>query len=940
MINNINKYKNTLNLPITNFPMRGKLPIQEPKRIINWRDIKLYEKLRKARKKCKKFILHDGPPYANGNIHMGHAFNKILKDFIIKYKTLSGLDTPYIPGWDCHGLPIEHKIDTIYGKTLSSKKKREYCRIYAKNQVINQKLDFMRLGVLGNWTNPYLTMNFINEACEIRALSELFKKGYIFNGLKPVNWCFDCKSAIAEAEVEYNDKESDAIDVAFPIIEKNKLEKVFGIKIYKSTLAVIWTTTPWTIPVNQVLNVNPEVLYALVDVGNYLLLLAEILVKTCLTRYGLKGNIIATNKGNTLYDIKYIHPFINKFSIICLANYVQCTSGTGIVHSAPAYGTDDFYNYNLINNKIINPIQSNGYFIKSFPIVGGMLIWKANFKIIEKLNKLGYLLYHKKIIHNYMYCWRHKSPLIYRVTPQWFINIDKKNSEGKSLRNIALKKINSIIFLPHWGKSLLYNMIKTRPDWCISRQRNWGVPIPFFIHNKTGKLHPNTIEILELVAKNIEKCGIEAWFNIDKNDLLGYDLKDYNKFEDILDVWFDSGTTHYHVFSGSHPMKNNYSDLYIEGLDQYRGWFQSSLLTSIAIYNAIPYNYVITHGFIVDANGKKMSKSENNIIRPMEVIEKLGADVLRLWVASTDYSGEITISNEILKNTVEAYRKIRNTARFLLANIYDFDPQYNIISFEKMISLDKWAIDCTALSQLQIKNAFEKYNFKDIYKYIYIFCNKYMGAFYFDIIKDRQYTTKKNSIARRSCQTALYHILKSLNIWITPILSFTADEIYEKIPGKRLESVFLETWYDDLFMLSDNDYMNRDFWNNIILVKQAVNKCIEDYRLSGLIKASIDTEVILYVDKYYYKILSKLKNELRFVFITSEAKIFPIDLGMSAIKTEIHGLKLNIKLSSYCKCERSWERRSDVGTNYKHPTLCARSILNLPEGPGEDRYYV
>ncbi|WP_438764491.1 isoleucine--tRNA ligase [Kushneria sp. TE3] len=940
-------YKHTLNLPHTDFPMRGMLPKQEPGRVSQWQDMNLYQRLRDARAGAPLFVLHDGPPYANGSIHIGHALNKILKDIIVKSKNLSGFDAPYVPGWDCHGLPIEHRVETTHGKHMEPAKARALCREYAAAQIETQLADFVRLGVIGDWDHPYRTMDYVNEAGEIRALADMVEAGFVFKGLKPVNWCFDCGSALAEAEVEYQDKQSDAIDVAFPVEDADRLAEAFGLDtLAKPAAAVIWTTTPWTIPANQALNVHPDFTYALVDTGERLLMLAEELVESSLERFGLSGEVVATTAGQALDRINFRHPFYDRLSPVYLADYVESEIGsTGIVHSAPSYGVDDFNTcraHGMSFDEMLNPVQGNGVYIDDLSFFGGQMIWKANPHIIEKLEEVGALMAHKPITHSYMHCWRHKSPVIYRATAQWFVGMDIQGRDGKTLRERALEGVEATQFTPAWGKARLHSMIANRPDWCISRQRNWGVPIPFFLHKQTGELHPRTVELMEEVAQRVEKEGIDAWFGLDPETLLGADAGDYDKVMDTLDVWFDSGTTHRHVLRGSHPQGHEngpLADLYLEGSDQHRGWFHSSLLTGSAIDGHAPYRQLLTHGFTVDAQGRKQSKSLGNVVAPQAVMDKLGADILRLWVSSTDYSGEMAVSDEILKRTADVYRRIRNTSRFLLSNLNGFDPTRDMVAFEDMIALDRWVIDRTALLQARIQTAYEEYRFRDVYQQVHDFCARDLGGFYLDIIKDRQYTTQADSLARRSCQSALYHVIEALSRWIAPILSFTAEEIFEHIPGERGDSVLLETWYEGLTTLPEDATMGRAFWDRVIEVKQAVNKQLEDARNEGVIKGALDSEVTLYVDDERHALLSRFEDELRFVLITSEATLAPLGEGSEARATELDGLKVDIRLSDFDKDERSWERRADVGADPDYPTLSARSIANLPDGPGEVRRY-
>ena len=937
-------YKATLNLPATDFPMKAGLPNREPETLKRLDG--LYQRIREVSQGRPQFILHDGPPYANGVIHIGHALNKIIKDMIVRSKTLSGFDAPYVPGWDCHGLPIEHKVETTHGKHLPADKVRQLSRAYATEQVALQKADFIRLGVLGDWDNPYLTMNFANEAGEIRALGKMVEQGVVFKGLKPVNWCFDCGSALAEAEVEYQDKKSDAIDVAFPVEDADKLAAAFGLAaLPKPAAVVIWTTTPWTIPANQALNVHPEFNYALVDTGERLLLLAEDLVADSLARYGLQGEVLATAPGTALEMINFRHPFYDRLSPVYLAEYVELDAGTGVVHSAPAYGEDDFRTckqYGMTNDDIFSPVQSNGVYVTDLPFFGGQFIWKANPAIVAKLEEVGALLKHESINHSYMHCWRHKTPLIYRATAQWFVGMDLPVAGGESLREQAVKAIEETDFVPAWGKQRLHNMIAGRPDWCISRQRNWGVPIPFFLHKESGELHPRTLELIEQVAQRVEQGGIDAWFDMDASELLGDEAAQYDKISDTLDVWFDSGTTHWHVMRGSNPMGHQQgplADLYLEGSDQHRGWFHSSLLTGCAIDGHAPYRGLLTHGFTVDENGRKMSKSLGNTIAPQKVNDTLGADILRLWVSSTDYSGEMAVSDQILQRSADAYRRIRNTARFLLSNLNGFDPKVDALPAEQMLDLDRWAVDRARLLQAEIVEAYDTYKFWNVYQKVHNFCVQELGGFYLDIIKDRQYTTQANSIARRSCQTALYHIAEALVRWIAPVLSFTSEELWQHLPGEHNDSVMLNTWYDGLAELPADQNLGREFWATVMGVKEAVNKELENLRSAKAIRGNLEAEVTLYVESALSEQLAKLGDELRFVLITSQATLAPLaDATNDAVATELPGLKLRILKSVEAKCARCWHFRSDVGVNPAHPEICGRCVDNI-EGAGEVRQH-
>ncbi|MFZ3203462.1 MAG: isoleucine--tRNA ligase, partial [Pseudomonas sp.] len=813
-------------------------------------------------------------------------------------------------------------------------------------QIEGQKADFIRLGVLGDWANPYKTMDFANEAGEIRALAEMVRHGFVFKGLKPVNWCFDCGSALAEAEVEYQDKKSDAIDVAFPVEDADKLAAAFGLaSLGKPASIVIWTTTPWTIPANQALNVHPEFNYALVDTGDKLLVLAEELVESSLQRYGLQGEVLAIAKGEALELIRFRHPFYERFAPVYLADYVELGAGTGIVHSAPAYGEDDFRSckgYGMSNDDILSPVQSNGVYVESLPFFGGQFIWKANPNIVAKLDEVGCLLKHEAIQHSYMHCWRHKTPLIYRATAQWFVGMDKQPNEGDTLRERALAAIEQTAFVPAWGQARLHSMIAGRPDWCISRQRNWGVPIPFFLHKESGELHPRTAELMEAVALRVEQAGIEAWFKLDAAELLGDEAAQYDKISDTLDVWFDSGTTHWHVLRGSHPLGHATgprADLYLEGSDQHRGWFHSSLLTGSAIDGHAPYKELLTHGFVVDENGRKMSKSLGNVVAPQEVNDSLGADILRLWVSSTDYSGEMAVSKVILQRSADSYRRIRNTARFLLANLSGFDPAQHVLPAADMLALDRWAVDRALLLQREIEEAYDSYRFWNVYQKVHNFCVQELGGFYLDIIKDRQYTTAADSVARRSCQTALFHIAEALVRWIAPVLSFTADELWQYLPGERNESVMLNGWYQGLSELPQDFELSREFWERVMAVKVAVNKEMENLRAAKAIGGNLQAEVTLYAEDSLIADLSKLGNELRFVLITSTASLAPLASAPSdAVETEVPGLKLKVLKSGHAKCARCWHHREDVGVNPAHPEICGRCVDNI-EGAGEVRHY-
>ncbi|MGL1834535.1 isoleucine--tRNA ligase [Rhodocyclaceae bacterium SMB388] len=936
-------YRKTLNLTDTPFPMRGNLAKREPAWIQSWQQRGLYQKIRKAAADRPKFILHDGPPYANGDIHIGHAVNKILKDIIVRSKTLAGFDAPYIPGWDCHGLPIEHQIEKLHGKHLPSDRARELCRDYAAEQIERQKKDFIRLGVLGDWDNPYRTMHFSNEADEIRALGELYAKGFLFKGLKPVNWCFDCGSALAEAEVEYQDKKSPVIDVGFPLdaADRGKLAYAFGLDalpVGQAVLAVIWTTTPWTIPANQALNVHPEVVYELVETPRGLLVLAAELRQSALERFGLEGRVLGAAQGIALDRINFRHPFYDRISPVLLGDYVATDAGTGIVHSAPAYGLDDFITctrYGMRNDEILTPVQGDGTFADSLPFFGGLGVWDANPKILEKLTEVGCLLASGNLTHSYMHCWRHKTPVIYRATTQWFVGMDRLADRERvepsapTLRELALQAIENTRFYPAWGKARLHAMIANRPDWCVSRQRNWGVPIPFFLHKETGEPHPRTPELLKAVAKRVEAEGIDAWFKLDPVELLGDEAALYDKMSDTLDVWFDSGTTHWTVLRGSHEDDDRWpADLYLEGSDQHRGWFHSSLLTGCAIDGRAPYHSLLTHGFVVDGQGKKMSKSKGNVVAPQEVSDRLGSEILRLWVAATDYSGELTISNEILDRVVEVYRRLRNTLRFLLANTSDFDITTDAVPVERWLDIDRCALALTRRLQLQVTADYERFEFHKVVQALQNFAAEDLGAFYLDILKDRLYTTRADSPARRSAQTTLWHITQAITRMMAPILSFTAEEIWQVLGDGADDSVMLHTWHE--LPAADGEEALLTRWDLIREVRAEVQKELETLRAAGQIGSSLQAEVRLRSTGDRYDALASLGDDLRFVLITSRAELVQV--------AEAADEGLDAAASGYAKCERCWHYRDDVGSAAEHPGLCGRCHDNL-FGEGEPRVH-
>jgi isoleucyl-tRNA synthetase len=928
--------KYPLNLPDTSFPMRGDLAKREPLMLAQWLAQQRYQRIRAAAKGRKQFILHDGPPYANGDIHIGHAVNKVLKDIIIKSKTLSGFDAPYVPGWDCHGLPIELQVEKKHGKAIPPSQFRELCREYAKEQIERQKKDFIRLGVLGDWDHPYLTMDFQTEADIIRALGKINERGYLYQGRKPVNWCLDCQSALAEAEVEYEDKVSSAIDVGFEVKDKHAVEKAFNVSLPGSAkvYAVIWTTTPWTLPANQAVSVHPALQYDLIKTEKGYLILAFDLAADCLKRYQLGGSndrgdgIAATCYGSALEGLPLQHPFYDRIVPIICGEHVTLEAGTGLVHTAPAHGVDDYVvgqRYNLPND---NPVGDDGKFISTTPAVGGVplagvFVWKANDIVLQAIEASGHLLHQEKVKHSYPHCWRHKTPIIFRSTPQWFIGMEQ--GDGKPLRELANKAVDQTAFFPSWGRARLEAMIKNRPDWCVSRQRSWGVPMPFFVHKETMALHPRTPELLEQVAKLVEKSGIEAWFSLNSVDLLGEDAAHYRKLSDTLDVWFDSGVTHFAVLAKRAGLRMP-ADLYLEGSDQHRGWFQSSLLTGCAINGRAPYDALLTHGFVVDGNGHKMSKSKGNVIAPQKIFDTLGADILRLWTASTDYSGELTISDEILKRVVESYRRIRNTLRFLLANIADFDVKRDAMPVQQWLEIDRYALALAQKLQDEVCGDYERYEFHFAVQKLLGFCSEDLGGFYLDILKDRLYTAGENSKARRSAQNALYHITQSLARLIAPIMSFTGEEVWAVLNRKDSESVFEQLWYT----LPDSalDGAEVSAWTDIRAVREQVNKKLEEQRTTSTIGSALQAEVDVYAPKVTFELLSRLGDDLRLVFITSRANVHLRE----------GELEIKVTPSAHAKCERCWHYREDVGRDVAHPTLCGRCVSNL-YGTGEVRRY-
>jgi len=927
--------KYPLNLPDTPFPMRGDLAKREPQWIAEWDEQGIYQQIRAASVGRRKWILHDGPPYANNDIHIGHAVNKILKDVVVKSRQMAGFDAQYVPGWDCHGMPIEIQIEKKHGKHLPAREVIAKSRAWATEQIERQKKDFKRLGVLGEWDRPYTTMNFRNEADEIRALARIIAKGFVFRGLKPVNWCFDCGSALAEAEVEYQDKVDLAIDVTFPLRddERPKLAAAFGLAALppKPVAAVIWTTTPWTIPANQALNIHPEFSYDLVDTERGLLVLATERKDACLAIYKLAGATLAQTRGEKLSLIRFRHPFYDRDAPVYLGEYVTLDTGTGIVHSSPAYGVEDFISckaHGMTDEQILNPVQGDGVFAESLPLFGGMKIWDANPKIVDVIREHAALLHVEKFPHSYMHCWRHRTPVIYRATSQWFAGMDIRPADGgRTLRELALAGIESTDFYPSWGKARLQGMIANRPDWTLSRQRQWGTPMAFFVHHETGELHPRTLELLDEVAKRVERGGIEAWQDLDPRELLGADAEHYVKNKDTIDVWFDSGTTHETVLRGSHAAESHFpAEMYLEGSDQHRGWFHSSLLTSCMMNGVPPYRSLLTHGFVVDGQGRKMSKSLGNVIAPQKVADTLGAEIIRLWVTSTDYSGELSLSDEILKRVVEGYRRLRNTLRFLLANVSDFDPARDMLPVEEWLEIDRYAL--AMMRQVSAKSLadYDRYEYHPIVARLQTFASEDLGAFWLDILKDRLYTTQPHSKARRSAQSALYLITDALLKLMAPVLSFTAEEAWKVLKARTGGTIFTETYATLPEVPEEAALVER--WTALRGIRAEAQKRLEELREKGAIGSSLQAEVELRAAAGKAALLQSLGNDLRFVLITSQARV-------TVVATEAEEAVV-VTPSRAVKCERCWHWRDDVGAEREHPTLCGRCVSNL-FGAGEPR---
>ncbi|MDY6946896.1 MAG: isoleucine--tRNA ligase [Pseudomonadota bacterium] len=931
-------YKQTINLPQTEFPMKADLARREPDMLKRWEQGQTYAKLREIAKGRPTFILQDGPPYANGAIHLGHAINKVLKDIVVKSRSMDGFDAPYVPGWDCHGLPIEHQIEKTRGKEVKSLDPRAFrqaCREFAMSQINGQREDFKRLGVMGDWDRPYITMAPKYEAEQLRAFADILRNGHVYKGLKPVHWCLDCRSALAEAEVEYEDKTSPALDVRFGVTDPGELAKRFGVAALSSPASiVIWTTTPWTLPANQAVALGPEFKYSLIDTGTELLVLASSLADAVLKRAGVDSSRrLAEVDGARLEGLQLRHPFYERVVPVILGDHVTVEDGTGAVHTAPGHGVEDFEVGLKYKLEVYNPVGSDGRFVTGTPLFEGERVFDANKHVIEVLKEHGTLLYETKLNHRYAHCWRHKTPVIYRATAQWFISMEQAD-----LRKHALREIAKVKWVPGWGENRIGGMVADRPDWCISRQRVWGVPLPLFTHKATGELHPRTVELIDEVAELVEEGGIDAWFDLDPAALLGGEAVEYEKVPDIMDVWFDSGIAH-HCVPKQHSDVTDPADLYLEGSDQHRGWFHSSLLTSVAQHNRAPYKAVLTHGFTIDDKGRKMSKSLGNVVAPQKVIGTLGADVLRLWIAATDYANEMALSDEILKRVAESYRRIRNTARFLLGNLDGFDPATDKVPVAEMVQVDRWAVWRTQQLQEEVIAAYRSYQFHLIYQKVHNFCSVDLGGFYLDITKDRVYTTGKQSLPRRSAQTAMFYIAEALSRWLAPILSFTAEEIWRYMPGARSESVFFSTFFELPRELTERPSID---WDAILGVRSAIARELEKLRGAGSIGGPLDAQVDVYAKGPLLETLQSFGEELRFVFITSEARVHaaegrPAD-AVAAEDSEGNAAWLVVKPTTAVKCVRCWHKRPDVGHDARHPELCGRCVSNV-EGPGEQRRF-
>jgi isoleucyl-tRNA synthetase len=934
-------YKTTINLPQTDFPMKADLAKREPAQLQRWNELQIYQRIRDVSRGRPTFVLHDGPPYANGVIHLGHAVNKILKDIVVKSHTLDGRDAPYVPGWDCHGLPIELAVEKKFGRPgqkLDAAGFRAACRAFAAAQVDAQRADFKRLGVFGDWDHPYLTMDPRYEAQQIRALGKIIANGHLYRGAKPVHWCLDCRSALAEAEVEYEDKTSRSIDVEFRVADVNDFARRTGIdaaRLGGAVSLVIWTTTPWTLPANEAVAVNEAYRYVAIAVdragSREVLVMAAELADASLERFGLTAlEVLGEFTGQALEGLQLIHPWLPKQVPVILGEHVTLDAGTGAVHTAPAHGQEDYVVAMRYRLPVVNPVAADGRFVAGTPLVAGLKVWDADAVVVQQLEQNGTLLHQRPLRHSYPHCWRHKSALIFRATPQWFISMDQHG-----LRAHALADIRRVQWTPSWGEQRMYSMIETRPDWCISRQRIWGVPLALFVHKDSATLHPRTQELLLQVAARVESGGIDAWFAMDAAELLGAEAAQYDKLTDVMDVWADSGLS----FECVAALRDDFKapvDLYLEGSDQHRGWFHSSLLMSEALYERAPYRGVLTHGFTVDDKGRKMSKSLGNGIEPQDIMRTLGADMLRLWIAATDYSNEMSLSQEILKRMSDSYRRMRNTLRFLLGNLHDFEPQ-QAVPVGELVALDRWAIARAHELHQEIASAYRDYAFHLIYQKVHNFCVVDLGGFYLDILKDRLYTTPKSGHARRSAQSAMWHIAESMVRWLAPILSFTAEELWGHLHGARAESVFLTTWHQLPQLPADT----LD-WAALIALRGDVARELERLRVADEIGGPLDAELDVWCDVSQYPRLAALGAELRFLMITSEARVHHAPAPPEAVPAagfEGGGVWIQVRASGLTKCVRCWQHRPDVGVSSEHPQICGRCVVNLTL-PGEIRRFV
>ncbi len=931
-------YKNTINLPNTGFPMKADLANREPLMLAAWQSAGLYDKIRAAAKGRPSFILLDGPPYANGQIHLGHAVNKILKDIVVKSRTLDGFDAPYIPGWDCHGLPIEMQVEKTHGRVgqkIDAKAFRAACREYAHKQVDAQRADFKRLGVLADWDHPWLTMMPRFEADQLRAFSLIIKNGHLYKGYKPVHWCLNCRSALAEAEVEYEDITSPSVYVRFDAADPADLAQRLGLPGEYPASVAIWTTTPWTLPANRAVAVHPQFEYALVELdlgdGPLRLVLADELVTSVMNTLGVsEWTVIAKVKGAALENLQLQHPFYDRQVPVVLGDHVTLDAGTGAVHTAPGHGLDDYIVGRRYNLEVDNPVGGDGRFLPSTPLFAGEQVFEANAHVIKVLIEHGRLLKDAPYHHSYPHCWRHKTPVIFRATPQWFISM-----EQAGLRKGALEAIAHVDWMPAWGEQRISGMIAGRPDWCVSRQRTWGVPIPLFVDKVSGELHPRTHELIEEVASRVERDGVDAWFDMDAAALLGAEAGQYDKATDVMDVWFDSGVAHFCV-AQMRPEITSPADLYLEGSDQHRGWFHSSLLTSVAMHGYAPYRAVLTHGFTVDESGRKMSKSLGNILAPQKLTGTLGADVVRLWIAATDYANEMSVSDEILKRIADSYRRMRNTLRFLLGNLHGFHPKQDAVDFDDLVAIDQWAISKAFALQNNVVTAYRNYEFHQIYQEIHNFCVVELGGFYLDIIKDRLYTTGTHSAPRRSAQTAIHHLAQAMVRWLAPILSFTAEEAWGHLPDVANESVFLNTWHQ--FPAGAERASSID-WEGFIALKADVARELERLRAAGTLGSSLEANVKVYVPEALAPKFKIMGDEVRFLLITGQAQVLTAaELPAAAVKATQEGVFIDVKASDEPKCIRCYQLRSDVGSDPRHPEICARCVTNV-EGPGEERRF-